>query len=206
MRTMVTIIAGLLSVIGSQSTGAELQPGSTQIAATLAQLGPGWTSNRVVVLVDPLCSPGEAADPNESSGWLSFAHDILRKEPRREAYAVLRYYGSFGTNSWCTHSEVLVWIMRWQSKQDIGSDWGRDKATKESADSLPRIGEEVRCYQRHGMHNNIAFRRGTYLIDVEGSTVCGWEHLKRLAEVLDANFLKAQKQLVPGEQIPVERK
>ncbi|HYG34168.1 MAG TPA: hypothetical protein VEC99_05260, partial [Clostridia bacterium] len=128
------------------------------------------------------------------------------KEPRREAHAMLRYYGSFGTNTWCTNSDLLVYIMRWKSPADISSDWGQDNATKESPDTLPKVGEEVRAYQRHGMHNNIAFRRGAYLIDVEGSNACGWEYLKHMAKVLDNNFLKAQKALAAGEQNPSPQK
>ena len=177
----------------AQKRERSIRPNSTDIAASLAQLGPGWTSNRCVVLVDPLCSPSEMADPNEGPGWLTVARDLLRREPRRESYMMLRYYGSFGTNAWCTNSQTLVCISRWKSPGDMGSNWGTDEATKDQPDSLPKVGEEVRAYQRHGMHNNIAFRRGRYLIDVEGSNACGWEPLKHLAEALDQNLLRAHK-------------
>ncbi len=192
MRTIFAIIAGLVGFGRVENVGAESQPNSTDIIPTVAQLGAGWTSNRVVVMVDPLCSPKEVADPNEGSGWLEVVHGILRKEPRRESYAMVRYYGSFGTNAWCTNSQALVWITRWGSKADMGKQWGEDNATKDSPKSLPKIGEEVHSYQRHGMHNDISFRRGGYLITVEGSTVCGWDYLLKLAEALDRNLLKAQ--------------
>ena len=67
---------------------------------------------------------------------------------------------------------------------------------------MPEAGEEVRFYQRHGLHHNIIFRRGNYLIDVESPKMCGLEHLKRLAEVLDSNLLKAQKALAREGQKP----
>jgi hypothetical protein len=50
------------------------------------------------------------------------------------------------------------------------------------------------------MHNNITFRRGNYLIDVECPMAYGVEHIKRLAEVLDSNFLKAQEALARKAQ------
>lgn len=196
MRTIIAVIAGLVGFGSVQNVGAESQPNSTDILPTAAQLGPEWTSNRVVVMVDPLCSPKEVADMNESSGWLEIAHDILRKEPRRESYTMARYYGSFRTfrtNDWCTNFQALVWITRWKSEDDVGKQWEKEKdnATKNPPRKLPKIGEEVHSFQRGGMHNDIAFRRGRYLITVEGgSTVYGWDHLVKLAEVLDRNLLK----------------
>jgi hypothetical protein len=55
---------------------------------------------------------------------------------------------------------------------------------------LPKVGEEVRFYQRDGMYNNIAFRRGQYSIDVETPIAYGVGEIKRLAEVLDKNLLR----------------
>jgi hypothetical protein len=63
-------------------------------------------------------------------------------------------------------------------------------------EQLPKFGEEVRFYQRHGLHNNIAFRRSNYLIEVESVSV-PVERLKQLAELLDANLVRAQKGLTP---------
>jgi hypothetical protein len=72
-----------------RSDATEPQPGITAIVATVAQLGEGWTSNRVMVLLDPLSSPREIADPHENAeGLLRMARDLLTKEPRREAYGV----------------------------------------------------------------------------------------------------------------------
>jgi len=144
------------------------------------------------------------ADPNESpEGWLKLARVVLRREPRPEAHAKLRYYGA-GTGRW--HTNSVVSLTRWKTKADIGDNWGRDKDTKDSPGTLPRIGEEVRFSQRHGMHNNITFRRGSYLIDVECPIAYGLEHLKRLAEVLDSNFLKAQNTLATEALPPARRK
>ena len=203
MTRAFAIIAGLLTIVGMRSDATEPQPGITAIVATVAELGEGWTSNRVMVLIDPLSSPKEIADPHENGeGLLRMARDLLTKEPRREAYAMLRYYGGGGgfrqTNS-------LVYITRWKSKRDIGDDWGRDKETKDSPGALPKVGEEVHFYQRDGLHNDITFRRGKYLICVECPTSYGVEHLKRLAEVLDSNLLKAQKALATGGQGPARQ-
>lgn len=60
---------------------------------------------------------------------------------------------------------------------------------------LPEIGEEVRLSQRHGMHNNVTFRRSKYLIDVESPITFGWTHVSQLAQVLDGNYLRIQEAL-----------
>jgi len=204
MQIALMAVTGLAAFVALVSIGAEQQPSITQILATVPQLGDGWTSNRVVVLVDPLSSPSEMADKNENpEAWLRFVHDLLRKQPRREAHAIVRYYGG-RTNLY--HTNSLVHIMRWKSKEDIGLNWGLDKETKDSPGTLPKVGEEVRFSQRQGMHNNITFRRGNYLIDVECATAYGVEHLKRLAEVLDSNFLKAQKALATKDHDPATQK
>jgi hypothetical protein len=182
-------LALIIGEMGGQAAGP--QPGLTSILPTVAQLGEGWTSNRVVVLIDPLSSPREIAATNENQmAWLQFGRDLLKKDARREAYAMVRYYGG-GSGGY--HTNSLVFITRWKSRESTGDDWGRDKETKDPPGNLSKVGEEVRFYQRDGMHNNIAFRRGKYLIDVECPTAYGIEHLKRLAEALDNNLLKAQE-------------
>jgi hypothetical protein len=54
----------------------------------------------------------------------------------------------------------------------------------------------VRFYHRHGMHNNIAFRRGAYLIDVEGVGM-PIEKLAQMAQALDGNLVRLQRQPAP---------
>ena len=197
VRIAFAMIAGLLT-IGMRSDAAEPQPGITAIVVPVAEHGEGWTSNRVMVLMGPLSSPKETADSHENpQGLLKMARDLLTKEPRREAYAMLRYYGG-GSGSRQTNS--LVYITRWKSKEDIGDGWGRVTETKGSPATLPKVGEEVHFYQRDGLHNDITFRRGKYLICVECPTPFGLEHLKRLAELLDNKLLKAQKALATGGQ------
>ena len=191
MKPIPLALGALLSIGFSTCSGAERQPHISQIMATIEQLGPGWASNRVVVLVDPLSLPSVMADLNETpEGQIRRALDVLTKDPRREAYAVLRYYGG---STGLHHTNSLVYITRWKSKADIGNDWGRDNATKDSPGVLPEVGEEVRFSQQHGLNNDISFRRGNYLIIVSCPIAFGVEHLKRLAEVLDDNFLSAQK-------------
>jgi len=189
-RTATIALLALALIVGEMGgRAAGPQPGIASILATVEQLGEGWTSNRVEVLIDQLSSPREIADTNENqTARMEFARDLLKREPRREAYAMVRYYG--GANG-VYHTNSLVFITRWRNRTDIPDNWGRDKETKDSPGNLPKVGEEVRFYQRHGMHNNIAFVRGNYLIDVECPTAYGIKLLKRLAEVIDRNLLKA---------------
>lgn len=179
MRTTLALVIGTLLAAGHLPGG---QPISiAHIAPSISQLGEGWTSNRVVVLVDQLNSTNDIS--NEGEGWLKAAYNVVGKRGC-EAQMVLRYgYGS---------ASVLAWVNRFKDRESIGDDWGRDKDTKVRPEALPKVGDEVRFYQRAGMHNNIAFRRGNYLIEVEGVST-PIEKLKQLAEALDSNLLKAQK-------------
>lgn len=179
--TMKTILTVAALVLAALSAFGQQQVAIDRIVPTLDQLGPSWTSNRVAILVDPLSSPSLVTNVNEGPGWLKIAQNAVGKDGRK-AYAVLRY---------CQVSNsVLVWINRFKSKGDIPLDWGGDKDTEVTQGKLPNVGEEVRFYRRHGMHNDIAFRRGTCLITVEGMAV-PIEKLKQLAAVLDENLLRA---------------
>ncbi|HOX59035.1 MAG TPA: hypothetical protein P5205_18020 [Candidatus Paceibacterota bacterium] len=155
------------------------------VAPTLAQLGEGWTSPSVVVLLDQrdptntICTEGE--------GWLKAAHNVVGKRGR-DAYMVLRY--TYQSRS------VLVWMNRCKDPQSIGDDWGKDPATKTTLDPLPKVGDEVRYYKRDGMHENIAFRRDNYLVDVEGVNV-PIAKLEQLAIALDSNLIKAHRAPAP---------
>jgi hypothetical protein len=185
MQRMLILLAGALVTAGRLWAA---QPFSLdQLAPALSQLGPGWTSNHVVVMVDGRSPTNEVC--NEGKGWLQAAHNVVGKRGC-EVYAVLRYFS--GSNS------VLVRIHRYRSRKDIGDDWGKDKDTKDAPGNLPKVGEEVRFYQRDGMHNDIAFRRGNYLITVEGAGA-PLEKLKQLAEALDGNLVKAQSSAVRSE-------
>ena len=195
---MKMLLALTTLALTAASAVAQQRVGIDKIVPTSEQLGAGWGSNRVVVLVDPLSSPSIVTNENEGPGWLKVAHNAVG-EDGREAYGVIRCF--YGPNS------VLVWINRFKSKEDIGQDWGTDReaGTKATLDNLPGVGEEVRFYRRGGMHNNIAFRRGAYLVDVEGMGA-PIEKLKQMAEVMDGNLLKAQGQSAPKGQQPAPTK
>lgn len=179
MRTILAVFTATLLTTGCGVAGQPIH--LDPIAPSLSQLGAGWTSNQVVVFVDQRTPTNEIG--HEHNAWLKAAHSVVGKRGR-EAYLLVRY--TYGSN------DALVWIIRCKDAQSVGDDWGRDKETKTSLENLPKVGEEVRFYQRHGRHNNIAFRRGNYLVDVESVSV-PVEKLKQLAELLDANLVRAQK-------------
>lgn len=131
MRTTFAVIVGLLA--GAGHAVADQPISLDQIAPSISQLGPGWTSNHVVVMVDQLRPTNEIC--NEGPGWLQAAHSGVGKRGC-EAYCVFRYqYGS---------ASILVWINRYRSREDVGDDWGKDKETKTTPDNLPKVGDEVR--------------------------------------------------------------
>lgn len=180
MKTRLIIF---LLALAAVALNAQPQPGIDKFLPTLGQLGAGWVSNTVMLLVDPLSSPREVAN----GGWhLELARKFVG-EPGHEAYAAVRYvYGT--NNAW-----IYAWINRYRSKEAIPPNWGTDKNTKMKLESLPEVGDEVRFYQRDGLHDDFAFRRGNYLICVEGVSA-PIDKLIQLTEVLDANLVKAQKE------------
>lgn len=184
MKTRMTILLLLLAAVALK---AQLQPGIDKFVPTLGQLGAGWVSNSIVVLVDPLSSPSEVV----GEAWKAHLEHVRKmvKTGECEAFARVRYvYG--GSNVW-----AYACISRYKSREEMPPDWGSDKLTKMKLESLPRVGDEVRFCQRDGMHNDFYFRRGNYLICVEGVTV-PIEKLRQLTEVLDASLVKAQKEAV----------
>lgn len=178
-RSAVTILTATLLAAGCVFAGQPIHLDS--IAPSLSQLGAGWTSNQVVVFVDQRTPTNEIG--HEHNAWLKAARSVVGKRGR-EAYLLVRY--TYGSN------DALVWIIRCKDAQSVGVDWGRDKETKTSLENLPKVGEEVRFYQRHGRHNNIAFRRNNYLVDIESVSV-PVERLRQLAELLDANLVRVQQ-------------
>ena len=188
MKTQMII---LLLVLAAVALRAQPQPGIDRFVPTLGQLGAGWVSDTIVVLVDPLSSPKEVGSEGV---YMENARKMV-KTHEREAFAAIRYaYG--GSNVW-----VWAWINRYKSKEEIPPDWGRDKLTKMKLNSLPSAGEEARFSQRDGLHNDFTFRRGNFLVCVEGATA-PIDKLKQLAEVLDRNLLKAQKEVASSSSEP----
>ncbi len=167
---------------------AQSEPPITRFIPTVAEVGQGCTSNRVAVLVDPLSAPSESADPNESAGWLEHARQGV-ETTSREAHAVLRYF--FGKVN------CMVYVNRWETDDALREAWNRVASTKPPAGGLPRVGEYVRFSQRDGMHNNIAFRRGRYTIEVEAPLAAGLDPVKRLVQVLDQTLVTASAR--PGK-------
>jgi len=178
----------LIAALISAGWASAAEPvGIDKIVPSLMQLDDSWSSSHVVVWMDPLSTPSAITNANEGLRWVKVANDALQH--KREAYGVMRFY--HGSNS------IVVVLNRYKNKKDIGKKWGIDKKTKTKLDELPKIGEEVRSYQRDGVYNNIAFRRDNYLIDVE-SLGAPIEKLKQLAEALDSNLVRAQKETTPG--------
>jgi hypothetical protein len=190
MRT--PIVIGLLA-LATASLKAQPQPGIDKFLPTLDQLGAGWASRTIAVLADPLSSPSEVVD----EGWKGLLEPVRKmiKTHEREAFAQVRYvYGN--SNVW-----IWAWIYRYKSKEEMPPDWGRDKLTKMKLDSLPQVGDEVRFCQRDGLHNDFYFRRGSFLICVEGVTA-PMDKLRQLTEVLDRNLLNAQKEIASSSREP----
>ena len=185
MRTMLTLVIGALLAAGVVAGGRPVS--LDQIAPSIAQLGQGWTTNQVVALEDPLCAKDKQVP------W-SATRKIVG-EGHREAYSLVRYF--YGTNR-C----FVVCVSRFSRKEDIPKDWGTDKDTKDSPGVLPKVGEEVRFSQRDGVHDDISFRRGRYLINVECVRGHGLDNLKLLAVLLDRNLLRAEKASTPNSQGP----
>jgi len=159
------------------------------VMPSAAQLGGGWTSNCVVVQVDSVRPPNEIC--NEDAVWLKAAHNVVSRRGCNSC-CVCRYI-------WSGLDWIYVWGSRYERAQDIGDDWGKGRGgwrkelkPEPLLDNLPNIGDEVRFHQRDGMHNNITFRRGKFIFDVEGGGATSRliPRLKELAEAIDKLLVK----------------
>ena len=84
------IMFGLLLSPGARAADVAID----RILPPVSELGAAWTSNRVVLLIDPLSSPSDVADSRDASNpeaVLQATRDGMRKS-RRSAQAFVRYY------------------------------------------------------------------------------------------------------------------
>lgn len=142
------------------------EPGISSILPGISQLGKGWSSNRVALLVDPLSSPSEVADPQD----VRDPEASLRK--RREtlakgnlvAHGFVRYYRG--------NRPYGVFASRFKTQAGLEESWKRSLKESEPTVVIANgIGESAFLYKSQGMHNDVCFRRGNYLITVEWETV-----------------------------------
>ena len=160
------------------------------VMPSAAQLGGGWTSNGVVVSVDLLSDPHEIC--NEGKAWLGAAHKVVGRSGCN-SYCVSRYL-------WQGSNWISVWGTRYERANDIGDDWaedldllGKDRQPEPPPADLPKIGDEVRFHHRSGLYNSLTFRRGEFLIDVEGAGIpLLFPQLKHLAEAIDKRLATGQ--------------
>ena len=82
-----------LAIIFAHLAGRAEQVSISAILPSATDLGPGWPSNRVVVLFDPLSTPTTIT--NEGPGWLRAAQNVVGTNGC-EAYAVLRCFRNGG--------------------------------------------------------------------------------------------------------------
>ena len=68
---------------------------------------------------------------------------------------------------------------------------GRRLVEKLAGIGLQSLGERRYFYKQHGMHNDIVFQRGDFILVVEGPIDSDLEKLKRLAAVLDTNLVRS---------------
>ncbi len=181
MNALRGFFIGLVLLLSSaRPADAGQGPALTKILASVEQLGRGWTSNNLVVMLDPLSSPSEAS---ESPNWMDAARRVVGKRGC-QAYGVVRYFHG--------KSSSLVWIYRYGSTTIVRTNWPSYEPAK-APPSLPKVGDERRFSHRHGMHNNVTFSRGCFLIDVESGRSIGFDELNWVEEVFDHNLLEAQK-------------
>jgi hypothetical protein len=178
---VVIIMFGLLLISAANAADVAID----RILPSVAELGTGWTSNCVGLLVDPLSSPTEVADSRdtaETHAFLRSMHDGMRKS-RRTGQAFVRYYHGSG--------QYGVFVSRFDSESSAEANWakstGEGKAPAVSLSSP--VGERFRFSIRDGIHNDLTFLRGRYYITVEGG-LDGWEQVKHLARFVDDRLLR----------------
>lgn len=176
------VIAALLLVSTANASEVPID----RILPPVSALGNAWTSNRVVLLIDPLSSPSAVADSRDvpdPEAALRITRELMRKS-HRVGQAVVRYY--LGVR------QCGVFISRFDSKSSAEANWAKPVTEERTATvslSSP-VGERFRFSNRHGMHNGLSFLRGHFCITVECGLDEGWEEIKHLARAIDEMLLK----------------
>jgi hypothetical protein len=168
------------------------------IAPTLAELSNGWTTNRIVYLIDPRCEPPEQVYPGHPNpkSLLDY-HRQMMKSSGRTGYLRMHYgFGDLTVNRGGYH----VYLQRWVDSNSLSGQ--RFQEEKHIDRPIPDVGQEA-YWKSDAMYDGLVFRRDQYLVIVEFGPTSDYARATRLAQVIDAKIMGKR---VPKAPEPQSRK
>jgi hypothetical protein len=155
-----------------------------ELAPTLAELGKEWTTNQVVLLIDPLGKLPEAVDAGnpDPKGLLRTFRNMMRSTGRT-GYLRMHYgRGDLVVNRGAYH----VYLQRWTSSEVL------NRRQFQESESIPRRAPDVgqtASWKRTEMYDNLVFQRDQYLVIIEFGRASDYTYATRLAELIDAKIV-----------------
>jgi hypothetical protein len=167
-----------------------------EIAPTLAELGPEWTTNQIAYLLDARSHPSEVDLYDRTPSPVLEFHRAQMKKDGRTGYATIHYgRGNLVMN----RGLYRVYIQRWSDKWTLQNRWIEWKMyPTRIVRPAPPLGED--CYWRDdGSFQDFVFRRGLFHVIVEAGSDSDYLPMIRLAEVINAKIAGRRLPLAHAE-------
>src|SRR5690242_18295578 len=112
---------GILLGLACAVVHAAQEKAVLEVAPTLADLGPGWTTNIVAYLLDPLSKPSEIDYQHDvrDSALLEYQRDLMSRTSRSGCGMLLYGRGNLVMNS----GLYRVHIQRWSNRRALHNAW-----------------------------------------------------------------------------------
>jgi hypothetical protein len=174
--------------MGLPSTWAGEQKAILNVLPSLAELGPGWTTNQVAYLIDPLSQPSEIdyqSDP-KTSGKLAGQREAMKTNGRTGCGMVYYGRGDLVMNS----GLYRVTIQRWAEKRPLHNAWVTWKMNPSRVvRSCPAVGEDYfwvnEWWRETLLRHHLVFRRGLFHVLIEAGADSDVLQMVRLGEAID---------------------
>lgn len=162
-----------------------------RLAPTPAELGPGWTTNVVAYLIDPLSEPPEIDYRGDPKTSLPLVYQRSQMDTNHRTGCGLLLYGRGDL----VHNSGLyrVHIQRWQDRRALHNAWvGWKMNPLRVVPKLDAPGEDYfwteEWWRRTLVEQNLVFRRGLFHLVIEGGPDSDRVQMIRLARVFDAKI------------------
>jgi hypothetical protein len=175
----------VVTLFVTSDAGAADEKPILELAPTLAELGPGWTTNQVMYLLDPRCqSPEIDYLGRKPSPVLEYQRQQMRKDGRT-AYADIHYgRGNMVVNQ----GRYMVTIQRWGETRSLDKRWVGWKMNRNRiVRSTATVGEDC-FWTDDGMFQSLTLRRDLFHVVIQAGSAAEYIPMLRLAQVIDAKI------------------
>jgi hypothetical protein len=182
MRALL-LVSGLLLWWIPASRGA-VDKAVLELAPTMAELGNGWTTNQLILVIDPLGKPPEEVSPRHPDPEkLLKLHRQMMESSGRTGYLRIHYgHGDLVVNRGAYH----VYLQRWANAEVLRRQHFQEGQTIDRR--IPEVGQAGE-WKRTEMYDSLIFRHDPYLVIIEFGRASDYTLATRLAEVIDAKIM-----------------